>query len=72
MRVREGRQAISRGRAAHPRAGLHTDAATFAALITGRLSAEDAAAEGRVRFTGEDGSLRQLLDEVARPARQPA
>ena len=44
-----------------PRAVIETDADTFVALATGRLTWSDAVAEGRVRASGERADLAPYL-----------
>ncbi|WP_394215604.1 sterol carrier family protein [Brachybacterium vulturis] len=60
-----------------PPAVVETDAATWLALVTGDLDWQQAAAEGRVRASGERSDLQQLLPlpglrRIVRAARDQA
>lgn len=59
VRVDDGTVETAEGRAVDPDVVLTTDAATFLALGSGRLSAPDAVAEGRATIDGDPEALRR-------------
>ncbi|GAA3072086.1 winged helix-turn-helix transcriptional regulator [Streptosporangium carneum] len=67
VRVADGRLEISRGETAEPDALIETDARTFLALLTHRQSLEEAAAEGRLRLTGDAEAVEHLLGALPSP-----
>jgi DNA-binding HxlR family transcriptional regulator len=60
------------GGASSPSISLDTDADTFVALMTGRVSAADSLAKGRATLQGERSALERFVDAFAYPTAQPA
>lgn len=71
VRADGGRLAVRRGEATAPDATVDTDTATFAAVLTQRMSLADAIGDGRLTVTGDTRTVRRLLDALPRPVPAP-
>jgi DNA-binding HxlR family transcriptional regulator len=60
------------GAASSPSIRLDTDADTFVALMTGRVSPADSLAKGSATLEGERSALKRFIDAFAYPTAQPA
>jgi DNA-binding HxlR family transcriptional regulator len=60
------------GAASSPSIRLDTDADTFVALMTGRVSPADSLAKGSATLEGERSALKRFIEAFAYPTAQPA
>ncbi|MFB4299633.1 winged helix-turn-helix transcriptional regulator [Actinomadura sp. NTSP31] len=72
VRVAGGSLGIERGDADRPDAAIDTDARTFASLMTGSRSPEEALRSGRATLSGDREAFERLLAAFSRPEVAPA